>query len=113
MQFYEKLSKETENKIRQEKADNSFWNFGFDEEKVIRRDETRDKASIWRTAFIRDIDKIMHCPYYNRYADKTQHSSNLCRSFLNPPIIFSASANLISITLSKHITTFHKLIIIF
>lgn len=76
MQFYEKLSKETENKIRQEKADNSFWNFGFDEEKVIRRDETRDKASIWRTAFIRDIDKIMHCPYYNRYADKTQVFSN-------------------------------------
>jgi dGTPase len=27
---------------------------------------------VLRTPFIRDIDKIMHCPFYNRYADKTQ-----------------------------------------
>ena len=45
--------------------------FAFDEEGVIRRAD-RDAASVWRTAFIRDIDKILHCPYYNRYADKTQ-----------------------------------------
>ena len=32
----------------------------------------KDKANIIRTAFIRDIDKIIHCPFYNRYADKTQ-----------------------------------------
>ena len=31
-----------------------------------------DKANVWRKPFIRDIDKIMHCPYFNRYADKTQ-----------------------------------------
>ena len=47
-------------------------NFAFDEASVIRRDPDRDAASVWRTAFIRDIDKIIHCPYYNRYADKTQ-----------------------------------------
>ena len=28
--------------------------------------------NIWRPAFVRDIEKIMHLPYYNRYADKTQ-----------------------------------------
>jgi dGTPase len=39
---------------------------------VIRRDAQRDQANLIRTAFIRDIDKIIHCPYYNRYADKTQ-----------------------------------------
>ena len=72
MQIYEKLSKELENRIKEEKLNGSFIDFGFDEAKVLRRDPTRDKASIWRTAFIRDIDKIMHCPYYNRYADKTQ-----------------------------------------
>ena len=72
MHNYEKLSIETENKIKEEKENRSFTDFGFDEAKVLRRDPSRDKASVWRTAFIRDIDKIMHCPYYNRYADKTQ-----------------------------------------
>ena len=37
-----------------------------------RRDSERDRPTAWRTAFLRDIDKIMHCPFYNRYADKTQ-----------------------------------------
>jgi dGTPase len=31
-----------------------------------------DRASIWRPAFVHDIDKILHCPYYNRCTDKTQ-----------------------------------------
>ena len=39
---------------------------------AIRRDPTRDKANLWRTAFVRDVEKILHCPYYNRYSDKTQ-----------------------------------------
>lgn len=40
--------------------------------KVIRRDNTRDYGSLWRPAFSRDVDKIMHSAFYNRYADKTQ-----------------------------------------
>ena len=72
MHIYEKLSNELENRIKEEKENKTFLNFGFNEDNVIRRNPERDKASIWRTAFIRDIDKIMHCPYYNRYADKTQ-----------------------------------------
>ena len=31
-----------------------------------------DKPNLWRPAFVRDIEKIIHLPYYNRYADKTQ-----------------------------------------
>ena len=27
---------------------------------------------LWRPAFVRDIEKILHNPYYNRYSDKTQ-----------------------------------------
>ena len=38
----------------------------------IRRDPTHDVANLWRPAYIRDTEKIMHCPYYNRYTDKTQ-----------------------------------------
>lgn len=39
---------------------------------AIRRDKSRDKANLWRPAFVRDVEKILHCPYYNRYSDKTQ-----------------------------------------
>ena len=46
--------------------------FGFDDAKAVRRDNGRDTPSVWRPAFVRDIDKIMHCPFYNRYTDKTQ-----------------------------------------
>lgn len=43
-----------------------------DDGQIVRRDPDRDKASLWRPAFVRDIEKIMHLPFYNRYADKTQ-----------------------------------------
>lgn len=69
---YEKLSQEVSSKIEQTKASLSLTGVAFDENCVIRRDNTRDKPSVIRTAFIRDIDKIIHCPFYNRYADKTQ-----------------------------------------
>ncbi len=69
---YESLSKETEERILTDRAKNTLPQFGFDEKNVIRRNCERDQASLLRPAFIRDIDKIMHSPYYNRYADKTQ-----------------------------------------
>lgn len=39
---------------------------------VLRRNMERDKAKLHRPCYIRDIEKIMHHPYYNRYTDKTQ-----------------------------------------
>ena len=69
---YETLSKEIEERILTDRAKNTLPQFGFDEKNVIRRNSERDQASLLRPAFIRDIDKIMHSPYYNRYADKTQ-----------------------------------------
>ena len=69
---YEKLSKEREYQILRDRKTGNLPQFGFSEEQVLRRDQERDKANALRTAFIRDIDKIIHCPYYNRYADKTQ-----------------------------------------
>ncbi|AEB07116.1 metal-dependent phosphohydrolase HD sub domain protein [Coriobacterium glomerans PW2] len=35
-----------------------------------RRD--RDTMSAWRPSYVRDVEKIMHIPAYNRYAGKTQ-----------------------------------------
>ena len=69
---YEQLSPEITEKIESDRANNTLPQLAFDENKVLRRDNERDKATIIRTPFIRDIDKIMHCPFYNRYADKTQ-----------------------------------------
>ena len=68
---YEKLSEQTENKIKKDIENGTRPRFAFDEASVIRR-TNKDAANVWRTAFIRDIDKILHCPYYNRYSDKTQ-----------------------------------------
>ena len=42
------------------------------ESPAIRRRPEHDKAEVWRPAYIRDVEKIMNTPYYNRYADKTQ-----------------------------------------
>lgn len=44
----------------------------FDSKNAIRRDREHDRPTVLRTAFIRDTEKILHCPYYNRYSDKTQ-----------------------------------------
>ena len=73
MANYKTLSKELENLIASDKENGTQPKFYCDDNSVIRRKENEhDKANIWRTAFIRDIDKILHCPFYNRYADKTQ-----------------------------------------
>ena len=69
---YEQLSPEITEKIKNDRDNNNLPKFAFNESNVLRRDNEKDKASIIRTPFIRDIDKIMHCPFYNRYADKTQ-----------------------------------------
>lgn len=70
---YESLSKETVQKMEADRQNNTLPKVGFCEADVIRRrDKESDRANIIRTAFVRDIDKIMHSPYYSRYADKTQ-----------------------------------------
>ena len=69
---YETLSLDIANKIEEDKLNGIVSIYAFKNEGAIRRDFERDKATVLRPPFIRDIDKIMHCPYYNRYADKTQ-----------------------------------------
>lgn len=69
---YQSLSAELTEQILADRKNGTLPMVGFDETNTIRRNNQRDKANVIRTAFVRDIDKIMHCPYYNRYADKTQ-----------------------------------------
>ncbi len=72
MSRYDVLSKALEKRIKDDMANNTLPRFGFDDAKAVRRDNGHDNPSVWRPAFVRDIDKIMHCPFYSRYTDKTQ-----------------------------------------
>lgn len=67
MSAYKSLSKETQEKIRSRINDKYILT-----DRALRRDSNHDKATLWRPAFVRDAEKIIHCPYYNRYSDKTQ-----------------------------------------
>ena len=70
---YETLSAEVSKQIEQDQAALLARPFAFDSKHIVRRNAlTKDKATIWRPPFVHDIDKILHCPYYNRYTDKTQ-----------------------------------------
>ena len=73
MPKYETLSLELTELIRQQRAEGTYVRTGTDNDDAIRRIVLpRDNASVWRPPFVHDIDKILHCPYYNRYTDKTQ-----------------------------------------
>lgn len=72
MPNYHSLSKELQTKITEDRAKHLVNPYAFRDEDVLRRDMSHDKANLWRPAFVRDCEKIMHLPFYNRYADKTQ-----------------------------------------
>lgn len=69
---YEKLSPEISERIKQDIENNTRPQFAAKGADAVRRNPLFDKESIWRPAYVRDVDKIMHSPYYNRYTDKTQ-----------------------------------------
>ena len=73
MPSYESLSPELTRRIEEDKKNGTCPGFGFPDGEIRRRRMTpSDRATLWRPAFVHDIDKILHCPYYNRYSDKTQ-----------------------------------------
>lgn len=73
MPKYESLSPELTRRIEREKETGTYPKFGVDDRDIIRRRVSEsDRATLWRPAFVHDLDKILHCPYYNRYSDKTQ-----------------------------------------
>lgn len=70
--MYEELSPGIEKLIAAERATGTFKKVAFKNKDALRRYPDRDAANLLRPPFARDIDKIINCPYYNRYADKTQ-----------------------------------------
>lgn len=69
---YSALSDELQARIREDRANHWENPWRCQDESALRRDMRRDEATLWRPAFVRDSEKIMHLPLYNRYADKTQ-----------------------------------------
>ena len=73
MPNYETLSSQMTNRIETDRLTGSRPPVGFADGNVLRRRQVAsDMPTLWRPAFVHDIDKIIHCPYYNRYSDKTQ-----------------------------------------
>ena len=73
MPNYETLSDALVTRMQQENTAGTYVKYGFDDDMVIRRKAvSKDNATLWRPPFVHDVDKILHCPYYSRYADKTQ-----------------------------------------
>ena len=70
---YESLSDELTRRIEHDRKSDAYIRSGFDDRNALRRrPENTERITIWRPAFAHDIDRIIHCPYYNRYSDKTQ-----------------------------------------
>lgn len=72
MAEYHNLSKELQERIKEDRREHRENPYAFRDADIIRREMDHDRANLWRPAFVRDVEKILHLPYYNRYADKTQ-----------------------------------------
>ena len=73
MANYKNLSEQLIKQIKSDKERGTSPDFSTpDSASIRRRQNPHDEASVWRGSFVRDVDKILHCPLYNRYADKTQ-----------------------------------------
>ncbi len=69
---YHNLTSETQERILADRARGWINPCRTPDSAAVRRNLAHDVANLWRPAFVRDIEKILHLPYYNRYADKTQ-----------------------------------------
>ncbi len=68
---YEHLTQRVENQILSDRQANRNLQLAFDDQNEIRRYDS-PAVTLIRPPFVVDADKIINCPYYNRYADKTQ-----------------------------------------
>lgn len=70
--MYKTLSPEIEHQIITDRNNNIKNPYAFKNENVIRRYKETAPSNIIRPPFVKDVEKILHNNYYNRYSDKTQ-----------------------------------------
>lgn len=97
--IYRKISEAVQDKIRSDREDGYVNPYRFDDDRAVRRDPSHDKANLWRPTFVRDTEKIMHLPAYNRYSDKTQvfsfyHNDDLTRRSLHVQLVSRIARNI-------------------
>lgn len=69
---YHQLDSSVEKQIKENISKGILSPYRFMDENAVRRNMEKDKNSVLRPSFGRDIEKILHLPLYNRYNDKTQ-----------------------------------------
>ncbi len=90
---YLTLDPEVEAAIRADRACGWKNPYAFDDAQVQRREANpHDEATLTRPAFVRDIEKILNVPAYNRYANKTQvfsfvENDDICRRGLHVQLV--------------------------
>jgi dGTPase len=99
---YKSLSAELQERIKEDRANHVVNPYACKDEDIIRRDPSHDKANIWRPAFVRDVEKIMHIPYYSRYMDKTQvfslyHNDDITRRAQHVQLVARIARNIGSV----------------
>lgn len=99
---YKSLSKELQERIAEDRANHVINPYACKNEDIIRRDPSHDKANLWRPAFVRDVEKIMHIPYYSRYMDKTQvfslyHNDDITRRAQHVQLVARIARNIGSV----------------
>lgn len=66
---YNRIDEDLQQKIISNRESHWINPYAFKDEMAVRRNNDIDKANLWRPVFVRDVEKIMHLPYYNRYAN--------------------------------------------
>lgn len=73
MPIFDTLSPELTERIREDNRTGRYPRFAFEDADALRREERPDDLSLFRQPpFVYDIQKILNCPFFNRYSDKTQ-----------------------------------------
>ncbi|MBQ9079924.1 MAG: HD domain-containing protein [Clostridia bacterium] len=97
--IYDRLSDELQERIRDDRDAGWVNPYRFSEDNAVRRDPEHDRPNLWRPTFVRDIEKILHLPVYNRYADKTQvfsfyHNDDITRRALHVQLVSRIARNI-------------------
>ena len=90
---YLQLDPAVEKRIVSDRKNHVENEFAFKDEQICRRHNIEnDKATLARPAFMRDVEKIVNLPAYNRYAGKTQvfslvENDDICRRGLHVQLV--------------------------
>lgn len=96
---YFDLSEELQHRITKDRKNGVLNPYRAKDEDAIRRRQDWDRNKLLRPAYVRDCEKIMHAPFYNRYADKTQvfsfyKNDDITRRALHVQLVSRISRNI-------------------